>query len=102
MQATIVAAKKTLNRYYSLTDSSDLYQIAMGNIITLFSGLCDSDIFCKFFTLVTSSLISRLQDGPMNGLRWLEVLFPNGLPRNTPPVSPLVEMESWTQILSQE
>ena len=30
IQAAILIVKKTLNRYYSLTDASDLYRIVMG------------------------------------------------------------------------
>jgi len=36
IQAAIGLAKKTLNRYYSLTDCSGLYHIAMGNYFSLY------------------------------------------------------------------
>ena len=32
IRAAVEVAKKTLNKYYSLTDSSELYRIAMGMI----------------------------------------------------------------------
>jgi hypothetical protein len=33
IRAALSLAKKTLNRYYSLTDSSDVYRIAMGTFL---------------------------------------------------------------------
>ena len=35
VRMAVSLAKKTLNRYYSLTDSSDVYRIAMGACILL-------------------------------------------------------------------
>ena len=35
VHVAVSLAKKTLNRYYSLTDSSDVYRIAMGACILL-------------------------------------------------------------------
>jgi hypothetical protein len=32
IRAALEVAKKTLNRYYSLTDASETYQIAMGTL----------------------------------------------------------------------
>lgn len=42
IRASIGLAKRTLNKYYSLTDFSDVYRIAMGPISIMFS-LCAAD-----------------------------------------------------------
>jgi hypothetical protein len=34
IRAAVQIAKKTLNKYYSLTDDSELYRIAMGSYLT--------------------------------------------------------------------
>lgn len=35
IKASLELGKKTLNRYYSLTDSSEVYRIAMGTLLML-------------------------------------------------------------------
>lgn len=37
IQASLAMGKKTLNRYYSKTDYSEIYRIAMSNLITFHS-----------------------------------------------------------------
>jgi hypothetical protein len=37
VQAALTIGKKTLNRYYSKTDTSHIYRIAMGNVISFYS-----------------------------------------------------------------
>lgn len=37
IRTSLLIAKKTLNRYYQLTDDSELYRIAMGNVLLWFS-----------------------------------------------------------------
>jgi hypothetical protein len=37
IKASITLGKKTLNRYYDMTDHSEIYRIAMGNLIYYFS-----------------------------------------------------------------
>lgn len=50
IHTAIGLAKKTLNRYYSLTDSSDLYHIAMGKSTGYYSDY-HSNLSCSFAPL---------------------------------------------------
>lgn len=69
IKASLGLGKKTLNWYYSLTDSSEVYHIAMG----VYSGLCFSyvgsnNFLGQSFTLVTSYCASSLPGGNKCGL----------------------------------
>ena len=46
LRGALALGKRTLNRYYTLTDSSDIYRIAMGNF------------FCELVQQPTNSSIS--------------------------------------------
>jgi hypothetical protein len=35
LQGALALGKRTLNRYYNMTDSSDIYRIAMGKFIII-------------------------------------------------------------------
>jgi hypothetical protein len=63
--AALSLTKKTLNRYYSLTDSSELYRIAMGSSSHMYS-LC-INLWMQFFILGTSSTTSNMPAGQPNG-----------------------------------
>jgi hypothetical protein len=69
IRASLGLGKKTLNRYYSLTDSSEVYRIAMGAYSGLHFFYMDSNNFLgQSFTLVTSYRTSSLPSGNRSGL----------------------------------
>jgi hypothetical protein len=86
IRVAVGIAKKTLNRYYSLTDASESYRVAMSKLIPTIFKTAFLIIVYKFFTLVTNLPTSEPQDGPMNGLRRQRKLFTNGLIQNMPPL----------------
>jgi len=80
VEAVIEIAKQTLNCYYSLTDASELYRIAMG-LLFCESLLSPSAHFCcQCFTLVTNLPTSKLPVEHLNGLTLHKPLFaPNSI-----------------------
>jgi hypothetical protein len=69
IKASLGLGKKTLNRYYSLTDSSEVYRIAMGTHLSLhLSYMNSNDSLGQSFTLVTSYCTSSPPSGNRNGL----------------------------------
>lgn len=68
IRAALGLAKKTLNRYYNLTDSSEVYRITMGTYFLYFLYL-NTLIYVinQCYTLDTSSNISRMLAGRMSG-----------------------------------
>jgi hypothetical protein len=68
IQAALAVGKNLLNKYYNMTDHSELFRIAMG---TWLHTLLLFKIFLKyafqFSTQVTSSAISELHHGMTNG-----------------------------------
>ncbi len=76
IQAAVAMGKKLLNKYYSYTDHSELYCIAMGNILFfLIFTILISFLCWQFFTRVTSSRISPKLDGQMIGVQPPKKLF---------------------------
>jgi len=87
IQASVTIGKKLLNKYYDITDHSEVYRIAMGMFPTYL--LCVLNVLLtstKFCTPATNSNISRGPDGTMNGLR---------LPAKSFRPSSTVRMHSW-------
>ena len=68
IHAALSIGKKTLNRYYSKTDLSNVYRIAMGTHRLIFI-LAFYDCLFSFqsFILVTSSTTSKRQSGRTTG-----------------------------------
>jgi hypothetical protein len=76
IQAAVAMGKKLLNKYYSYTDHSELYRIAMSNILFfLIFTILISFLCWQFFTRVTSSRISPKLDGQMIGVQPPKKLF---------------------------
>ena len=67
IRAAIEVAKKTLNRYYTLTDLSELYRIAMGEFGSTPTKHIDLSNSVQYFTLVTKWRTSRQLDGIRTG-----------------------------------
>ena len=67
IRAALKLAKMTLNRYYSLTDSSDVYRIAIGTYSCPNTRALDN--VAQFYTLDTNSSTSRPLIGPRIGLQ---------------------------------
>lgn len=69
-------AKKTLNRYYNLTDSVEVYQITMGMYFLYFLYLNTLIyVITQCYTLNTSSNISNMPAGRMSGSTLWSALF---------------------------
>jgi len=69
IRTALVLAKKKLNRYYNMTDISEVYQIAMGMYFLHFSYVNTlMYVITQSYTLDTSSHTSRTQVGRMSGL----------------------------------
>ena len=62
IRAALGLAKRTLNRYYSLTDLSETYRIAMGSF--LYSLNWTNLLFCS---ASSSSQVALLQQGWLEG-----------------------------------
>ena len=70
IQHTLTLTKKTLNRYYSLTDESEVYWIVMGKPSLIFSMYyTDLTPLSQFFILNTSLNILSKPAGQPNGLK---------------------------------
>jgi hypothetical protein len=68
IRAALGLAKKTLNRYYNLTDSVEVYRITMGTYFMYFLYLNTLIyVITQCYTLDTSSNISRMPAGRMSG-----------------------------------
>ena len=68
IRAALGLAKKTLNRYYNMTDSSEVYWIAMGMyFLYLLLNTLLIYVITQSCTLDTSSHTSRMQVGRMSG-----------------------------------
>src|ERR1700691_4933360 len=63
IQVSLNLRKKTLNRYYNMTDTSEVYWIAMGMFLILLYMFYRYFSVIQFFTLGTSSHISSKQGG---------------------------------------
>jgi hypothetical protein len=63
IQVSLNLTKKTLNRYYNMTDALEVYRIAMGMFLILLYMFYRYFIVIQFFTLGTSSHISSKQGG---------------------------------------
>ena len=84
IKVALMIGKKTLNHYYNKTDHSKAFRIAMGMYfptLLLF--------FLIYYTLITSSNISEMQDGRMSGLRGWKKLFIQNL---------IYYIDPWTQV----
>jgi hypothetical protein len=76
IHTAIQLAKKTLNWYYSLTDSSEVYRIAMGIFFSTSQNYpSTNNVALQFSTHDTNWLISRKPDGMWSGLQPLKALF---------------------------
>ena len=83
IRAAIEVAKRTLNRYYTLTDLSELYRIAMGEFgrtPTMHINLSSNTM--QYFTLVTNWHTSRQLDGTRTGSTPLKTSFVNSSTRD--------------------
>lgn len=68
IRAAVSLGKKTLNRYYELTDSSDVYRIAMGTSqMVNYSIFYQTNLLYQCYTLVINSNTSNPQGGRRNG-----------------------------------
>jgi hypothetical protein len=56
-------AKATLNKYYSLTDSSETYRIAMGEVLFFYGRFFSLTISIQYYIHVTNSSTSRRKIG---------------------------------------
>ena len=72
IRAALAVGKKLLNKYYTMTDQSEVYRIAMSKYPTLFYLDLADFITNKFYTRVISSNIFETRVGRMNGSqrRW--------------------------------
>ena len=74
IQAALLLGKRTVNRYYSKTDDSEIYRIAMGTFLLLAAqhqrSRPNTDSLVQFFILATSSSTFEMQNGARNGLGW--------------------------------
>jgi len=69
IRAAAAVGSKTLNKYYSLSDRSECYRIAMGMYPFCLFNIFYQLISCQSSTLNTSSSISGTLSGLMNGFR---------------------------------
>lgn len=67
IRAAVGLAKKTLDRYYQLTDHSEVYRIAMGKCSVAVQVVLLTIIQC--FTPVINSRISRMWGGRTTGFK---------------------------------
>ena len=73
IRSSLRAAKATLNKYYSLTDSSEAYRIVMGTPAVFRFPFCvDTQSTIQFFILDTSSCISSPSNGSLTGSKLLK------------------------------
>ena len=67
IRAAVAIAKKTLNKYYSLTDASELYRIAIGSSLRFSPPFLHTYSFRKSSTLATNLNISERPVGNSRG-----------------------------------
>lgn len=75
IHSSLFLAKKTLNRYYDMTDHSEVCHIAMGKFYfsrNFSSKYQHIDMTSQSFIPGTSYLISGMQDGTQSGLKRCE------------------------------
>ncbi len=83
IRSSLLVAKQTLNRYYHLTDDSDLYHIAM-NMVSLISATSFhvNNAFQSFIQYTRLSTSNELNGRPV-GLTMPRPLFDGFLTRST-------------------
>ena len=67
IQAAASISKKLLNKYYDMTDHSEVYRIAMGIVLPVYNLGLHSLEFFWFYILVLSLTTSRTRDRMTNG-----------------------------------
>jgi hypothetical protein len=68
IRASLGIAKKTLNRYYNMTDWSEVYRIAMGEFPMMCCSTCDGlPSFCSATPLTQARLLQEHQLGGFLG-----------------------------------
>jgi hypothetical protein len=68
IRASLGIAKKTLNRYYNMTDWSEVYRIAMGEFPMMFCSKCDGlPSFCSATPPTQARLLQECQLGGFLG-----------------------------------
>ena len=90
IRAATSLTKKTCNRYYSYTDKSEVYHIAMGEQNFVLLSITNANVanYYKCSTQGTNYLTSRMHNGKTNGLQLLKCSSERSL-RIRMPRSPL-------------
>ena len=83
IKATLAVRKTMLNCYYNKTDHSEVYQIAMGTVVSVRSS-CLLKFIAQFYTLDTSWITSTKRGGSSLGLTRQRRLF---VPNSSGPIS---------------
>jgi hypothetical protein len=74
IRAALKLAKKTLNRYYSLTDASETYRVAMGELSSILPSCINFIIFpLQSFIPKTNFNTSGTQAGRQSGSQQLKI-----------------------------
>lgn len=83
IRVALNVAKKTLNRYYTKTDQSEVYRIAMSESYFPFYKIQLSNHVAKFCTPVINSPTSGTTDGQMRGSTLRRTLYAPSSTGNT-------------------
>jgi len=75
VQAVIEIAKQTLHHYYSLTDASEVYRIAMGLLFCECLVAPPAHFFCQCFTLIINSHTAKWPVRHLTGLTLQKTFF---------------------------
>jgi len=74
IRAALKLAKRTLNRYYSLTDASETYRVAMGELSSTLPSYHDANFHRQYFIPKTNFNTSGMQAGRLSGSQRLNIL----------------------------